>query len=383
MTSRAFPPETEAETIKVTSSPPTKTHRRRLRGRLVLRDGTTFEGFSFGDPRSISGEVVFNTGMTGYPETLTDPSYCGQILTLTYPLAGNYGVPRVQAGSALGLPFESSRVQVSALLVSDYSENYSHWDAEKSLGQWLEESNVPALTGIDTRALTKRLREEGSMLGRILIGGGNEPDWYDPNTENLMPRVSPAKPELFGSGDRRIAVIDCGGKNNIVECLTARGVEVLRTPWDHDFTNEKIDGVMIANGPGDPKKCAATVHQIRRLLSRGIPIYGICLGHQLLSLAIGADTYKLKYGHRSQNQPVMDELTNRCFITSQNHGFAVDAESLPEGWLPWFTNLNDGTNEGIRHKELPIRTVQFHPEAAPGPVDTEWLFDELVALVRK
>ncbi len=383
MSPRALPPEAQAENTATHETLKPRSFRRHLPGALHLRDGAIFKGFSFGAPRSVSGEAVFGTGMTGYPETITDPSHHGQLLAFTFPMIGNYGVPHRRADSQLGLPFESSRIQIAGLLVSDYSEEHSHWDAEKSLGDWLAGEGVPALTGIDTRALTKHLREAGTMVGRIVIDGQDPPDWYDPNAESLVPKVSISEPQRYGSGDRRVAVIDCGGKNNIIECLLARGVEVLRVPWDYDLSQEDIHGVMITNGPGDPKRCSATVHQIRRLLKRRIPIFGICLGHQLLSLAVGADTYKLKYGHRSQNQPVIDEMTGRCYVTSQNHGFAVDAESLPEGWLPWFTNLNDGTNEGIRHRELPVCSVQFHPEAAPGPVDTEWLFEELMSNVRK
>ncbi len=352
------------------------------KARLVLEDGSEYEGISFGYEGSVAGEVVFNTGMVGYPETLTDPSYKGQILVLTYPLIGNYGVPKRREGCRLGLPFESCGVQIQALIVSDYSECFSHWDADRSLADWLKESQVPGLCGIDTRSLTIKLRERGTMLGKILFEGESVEE-YDPNKENLMPKVSMGEPDVHGSGDRRVVVIDCGGKNNIINNLMARGVEVKRVPWDHDLSNEQFNGVMVTNGPGDPKQCAKTIHQLRRVMSRNVPVFGICLGHQLLSLAIGADTYKLKYGHRSQNQPVIEEGTGRCFITSQNHGFAVNAESLPEGWNVWFTNLNDDTNEGIRHETLPLRSCQFHPEAAPGPVDTEHLFDEFIDMVKK
>lgn len=351
------------------------------KARLVLEDGSSYEGTSFGYEGSVAGEVVFNTGMVGYPETLTDPSYSGQILVTTFPLEGNYGVPRERAGCEIGLPFESSRIQVQGLIVCDYSERYSHWDAQKSLADWLKESKVPALTGIDTRSLTKRLRERGTMLGHIEFPGKAVQD-YDPNEVNLMPLVSPSEPIIYNKGGRkRVALIDCGAKNNIVQHLVARNLEVIRTPWNHDFAAEKLDGVMISNGPGDPKQCAATVKQIQKLLERRIPTFGICLGNQLLALSIGADTYKLKYGHRGQNQPVIDVTTNRCYVTSQNHGFAVNDKSLPEGWKVWFKNLNDDTNEGIRHETLPFRSVQFHPEAAPGPVDTEYLFDDLVSMM--
>lgn len=353
----------------------------KTKARLVLADGSQYEGFSFGYEGSSAGEVVFNTGMVGYPETLTDPSYRGQILTLTYPLIGNYGVPAANKDCPLGLPFESNEIQIRALIVSDYSEEYSHWAAKQSLADWLKEHKVPAITGIDTRSLTIKLREHGTMLGKLIYE--KDVDQYDPSLVNLLPEVSIKEPTFYGSGDRRIVVIDCGGKNNIIQCLVKRGVEVMCVPWDYDLTNEKFHGVMVSNGPGDPKQASKTIHQLRRMLTRNVPMFGICLGHQLLSLAIGADTFKLKYGHRSQNQPVIEQGTNRCYITSQNHGYAVDNDSLPEGWEVWFKNLNDNTNEGIRHQSLPIRSCQFHPEAAPGPVDTEYLFDELVEMVNK
>lgn len=352
-------------------------------GRLILEDGTEFEGLSFGATQSLSGEVVFNTGMVGYPEALTDPSYRGQILTCTFPLIGNYGVPHRHANCEIGLPFESDCVQIAGLIVSDYSQHHSHWDAEKSLGDWLKENGVPGLSGIDTRGLTKKLREHGTMLGKIVFGDAKV-DLHDQNEDNLVADVSPREPKLYGEGNpHRIVMIDCGGKNNIISHLTRRGFEVLRVPYDHDLEQESFRGIMVSNGPGDPKMCHKTIRTLRRQLQQRTPIFGICLGHQLLSLAIGADTYKLKYGHRSQNQPVIESQTDRCFITSQNHGFAVDARSLPDDWEPWFTNLNDGTNEGIRHKTLPVRSCQFHPEAAPGPVDTGYLFDEFLEAVAK
>jgi carbamoyl-phosphate synthase small subunit len=323
--------------------------------------------------------------MVGYPETLTDPSYAGQILALTYPLVGNYGVPAPKPGDPLMLPFESNRIQVSGLVVTHYSAMYSHWDAARSLADWLKEHRVPAIEGVDTRRLTMILRERGTMLGKIVVDGTGDVELFDPNKRNLVADVSPRTVEKYGvgTGKKRLILVDCGAKHSIIDHLVRRGFEVVRVPWDHDIAAEQMDAVMISNGPGDPKMCARTIHQLRRLLERRIPTFGICLGHQLLSLAIGADTYKLKYGHRSQNQPVIEEGTRRCFVTSQNHGYAVDATSLPEGWLPWFTNLNDNTNEGIRHEALPVRSCQFHPEAAPGPVDTQYLFDELMKAVAK
>ncbi|MBI1292214.1 glutamine-hydrolyzing carbamoyl-phosphate synthase small subunit [bacterium] len=352
------------------------------KARLALQDGSVYGGFSFGHEGPVAGEVVFNTGMVGYPETFTDPSYAGQILVLTYPMIGNYGIPRAVPNCEIGLPYESDRIQIAGLIVTDYSTEFSHWDALGDLASWLKESKVPALTGVDTRSLTKELRERGTMLGKIVLEGGADVPYVDPNKDNLVAQVSPREVKKYGVGNKRkVVMVDCGAKNNIIGELVARDMEVTRVPWDANLEGMEMDGVMISNGPGDPKQCAATVHQIRRLIARKVPTFGICLGHQLLALAIGADTYKLKYGHRSQNQPVREEGTNRCLVTSQNHGFAVDAKALPDGWVPWFTNLNDGTNEGIRHESLPIRSAQFHPEAAPGPVDANYLFDQFVEMI--
>ncbi len=366
------------ETIMLETDEPGENEQ--IPGRLVLEDGTVYEGSSFGAATSTAGEVVFNTGMAGYPDTLTDPSYRGQILTLTYPLIGNYGVPANRKSGNLNLNFESNRVQVQALIVADYSQAYSHWNAAKSLAKWLKSEGVPALTGIDTRALTQKLREKGTMLGKIEFGDTSI-SFFNPNLLNLVAEASISAPEWYGDGEKRVALIDCGAKHNILHNLLKRGLQVLRVPWDYDLSNEQFDGLMISNGPGDPKTCRKTVANIRAVLAREIPTFGICMGHQLLSLAAGAATYKLKYGHRSQNQPVMDVQSGRCLITSQNHGYAVDEQNLPGDWEPWFINLNDDTNEGIRHKRKPFRSVQFHPEAAPGPVDAEYLFDEFVAMV--
>ncbi len=354
-----------------------------LDARLVLEDGVEFAGECFGHTESTSGEVVFTTGMVGYPETLTDPSYFGQIIVCTYPLIGNYGVPSDLADAdGMDQRLESWKIHARGLVVADYSRKYSHWEAGRSLDQWLKEQGITAITGIDTRRLTILLRERGSMLGKIVVGGRDVAQ-YDPNHENLGPRVSVAKPTLYGKGNQRgrIAVVDCGAKHNIVRSLVARGLEVLRTPWDFDLSSEKLDGVMLSNGPGDPTYYTSTVEQVRGLIDRGVPTMGVCLGNQLLGLAIGASTFKLKYGHRGQNQPVIEVGTNRCAMTSQNHGFALDTATLPKGWSPWFENLNDGTNEGIHHESGLFRSVQFHPEAAPGPVDTAYLFDEFAALV--
>lgn len=347
---------------------------------LVLEDGTRFDGEAFGHAESVAGEVVFNTGMVGYPESLTDPSYCGQVLVCTYPLIGNYGVPAACDAGGMDRFMESWRIHARGLIVSDYSRCYSHWNAGRSLDEWLKSEKIPAMTGVDTRALTKRLREKGSMLGKIIVGG-RDVAAYDPNRVNLGPMVSVARPTVYkpaGAARGRVAVIDCGCKHNIVRSLVARGVEVLRVPWDDDLGGERFDGVMLSNGPGDPVQYGATIETVRGLVERGVPIFGVCLGNQLLALAIGAKTYKLKYGHRGQNQPALEVGTERAYMTSQNHGFAVDERSLPAGWSPWFVNLNDGTNEGIRHESGRWRSVQFHPEACPGPVDTAYLFDQFV-----
>jgi carbamoyl-phosphate synthase small subunit len=346
--------------------------------RLVLEDGSVFSGRGFGGPSATSGEVVFNTGMVGYPEALTDPSYKGQILVLTYPLVGNYGVPARGGAAGLHPSFESDAIQVSGLVVAEAAVDYSHWSAASSLGGWLAEQAVPGLSGVDTRALTKRLRERGVMLGKLVGDDDVDVELRDPNRENLVAAVSVKEPILYGTGRRRVVLVDCGCKHSIVRNLVDRGLSVLRVPWDHDFLSEDFDALMISNGPGDPKTCAATIEHVRRAMELGRPILGVCLGNQILALAAGADTYKLKFGHRGQNQPCGRVGTPRCYITSQNHGFAVDEQTLPAEWEPWFRNLNDGTNEGIRHRSRPFMSVQFHPEAAPGPLDTTFLFDELV-----
>lgn len=354
-----------------------KTH---ISGSLVLEDGSIFEGKIIGHAESISGEVVFNTGMVGYPETFTDPSYKGQILSLTYPLIGNYGVPHSQALEGLSNVFESNEVQVQGVVMTDYSIEYSHWNAQQSLDEWFKEHKVIGLYGVDTRQLTKKLRQRGSMLGKI-ISEGQDRDFYDPNRENLVQLVSIKEPLVYGNGKQKVVLIDCGGKFNIIRSLVGRGVQVKRVPWDYDFLNEDFDGVMISNGPGDPQMCQPTVALVRRLLEGNRPVFGICLGHQILSLAAGAETYKMKFGHRSQNQPCLELGTQRCYITSQNHGFAVKPTGLSSGWEPWFVNANDGSNEGIRHESKPFMSVQFHPEATPGPMDTSHLFDRFIDLL--
>ncbi|WP_319482446.1 glutamine-hydrolyzing carbamoyl-phosphate synthase small subunit [uncultured Draconibacterium sp.] len=344
--------------------------------KLTLEDGTVFMGKSFGSEKSVAGEVVFYTAMTGYPESLTDPSYTGQILVSTYPMIGNYGVPFNKKENGIHKYYESHKLHISGLIISDYSFEFSHWNAEKSLSDWLKEYEVPGLFDIDTRALTKILREKGSMLGKIEFE--DEIDFYDPNKENLVAVASCTEREVYGDGEHKVVLVDCGVKNNIIRCLLKRGATVIRVPWDYDYTKEDFDGLFISNGPGDPANCDATVEYIKNVIGVEKPIMGICLGNQLLARAAGAETYKLKFGHRSHNQPVLLEGTNKCYITSQNHGFAVATETLSDDWEPLFTNVNDGTNEGIRHKTKPFFSTQFHPEASSGPVDTEFLFDEFI-----
>lgn len=349
---------------------------------LVLEDGTKFHGKSFGYDQPVAGEVVFNTAMMGYPESLTDPSYAGQLMTLTYPLVGNYGVPPFtleQNGMATFM--ESDKIYASAIIVADYSEKYSHWNAVESLADWLKREHVPGITGIDTRQLTKVLREHGVMMGKIIFD--DEPDNI-PTAEyegvNWVDRVSCKDIIRYNEGaGKKVVLVDCGVKNNIIRCLVNRGVEVIRVPWNYDYTSMEFDGLFLGNGPGDPDMCEDAVKVIRKQMSMGRkPICGICMGNQLLAKAGGATIYKLKYGHRSHNQPVREVGTNRCYVTSQNHGYAVDAKTLGSEWRELFVNMNDGSNEGVAHKENPWFTSQFHPEACSGPIDTEFMFDRFI-----
>ena len=381
---------------------------------LILDDGSRFHGKSFGYEKPVAGEVVFNTAMTGYPESLTDPSYAGQLMTLTYPLVGNYGVPPFTVEpNGLATFMESERIHAEAIIVSDYSEDFSHWNAVESLADWLKREQVPGITGIDTRELTKVLREHGVMMGRIVFDDvENEIDNSQLTIDNYedvnyVDRVSCKEIIVYTGKEsplhfpittptaqlncqlstvncqlKRVVLLDCGVKSNILRCLLKRDVEVIRVPWNYDYNELEFDGLFISNGPGDPDTCDAAVQNIRRAMkNEKLPIFGICMGNQLLSKAGGAKIYKLKYGHRSHNQPVRMVGTERCFITSQNHGYAVDNTTLTEDWEPLFINMNDGSNEGIKHKRNPWFSAQFHPEAASGPTDTEFLFDEFVKLL--
>ena len=357
------------------------------KGKLVLQDGTVFEGVSFGYDGPAAGEVVFGTGMVGYPETLTDASFSRQILVMTYPIIGNYGVPEQSA-------WEAERVHVAGLIVSNYIDIPSHAQSSMNLGTWLQREKVPALEIADTRQLTQHIREHGVMPGKIVFD--TDIPFYDPDAENLVARVSTKHVTKHGTGEYgrddpggrpgpvTIALIDCGAKRNIERSLLARNARVVTVPWDYDLFAPAVDfafdGILISNGPGNPKAVRQTIATIRKAMGRRIPVFGICLGHQLLALAAGGDTYKLKFGHRSQNQPCVLHETKRCYITTQNHGFAVG--TLPPHFVPWFVNANDGSNEGIHHIEYPFFSVQFHPEAAPGPLDTEWLFDDFLEKVR-
>lgn len=363
---------------------------------LVLEDGSTFVGYGFGAPKKVSGEIVFSTSMVGYPESLTDPSYKGQILTFTYPLVGNYGVPPYEKENGILKHFESDDIKVTGFIVHELCKNPFHWASTRTLDQWLKAENIPGIYGIDTRKLTKKLRVKGVMLGILHVCEvDEEPDLpqlldevkniQDPNFTDLAKQVSVKKPIHYASGGSKTAVlIDCGVKYGIIRNLLRRGFDVVRVPYD--FSADKIldydpDGIMISNGPGDPKICVKTIESVRILMDESLPIMGICLGTQILALAVGGDTYKLKYGHRSQNQPALDLETGRCYITTQNHGYTVKNESLKEtGLEAWFMNANDKTVEGVKHKNKPAFALQWHPEASPGPYDTEFLFERFKKL---
>lgn len=349
---------------------------------LVLEDGTKYHAKSFGYDSPVAGEVVFNTAMMGYPESLTDPSYAGQMMVLTFPLVGNYGVPAFSIEpNTLPTFMEGNRIYASAIIVSDYSEEYSHWNAKESLAEWLKREHVTGITGVDTRELTKVLREHGVMMGKILFD--DEPDNI-PEAQyegvNFVDKVSCKEIIRYNEGaGKRVVLVDCGVKANIIRSLINRGLEVIRVPWNYDYTSMDFDGLFLGNGPGDPDMCEDAVNIIRKQMNASQkPICGICMGNQLLAKAAGAKIYKLKYGHRSHNQPVRMVGTNACYITSQNHGYAVDAKTLDKDWSEYFVNMNDGSNEGIRHKSNAWFSSQFHPEACSGPVDTTFMFDLFV-----
>ncbi|WEW56558.1 Multifunctional pyrimidine synthesis protein CAD [Emydomyces testavorans] len=362
------------------------------RATFTIRDGPVFHGKSFGAQKNISGEAVFTTSLVGYPESLSDPSYRGQILVFTQPLIGNYGVPSAEKDeNGLLKYFESPSLQAVGVVVADVAEKYSHWTAVESLGEWCIREGVPAISGVDTRAIVTYLREQGSSLARITVGEEYDADqdeaFVDPEQINLVAKVSTKAPfHITGSSNAHVAVIDCGVKENILRSIVNRGASITVFPFD--FPIQKVahhfDGVFISNGPGDPTHCQKTVYNLRKLMETSqLPVMGICLGHQLLALAAGARTIKLKYGNRAHNIPALDLTTGRCHITSQNHGYAVDAYTLPSDWKPYFINLNDSSNEGMIHKSRPIFSTQFHPEAKGGPLDSSYLFDIYLDSVQK
>ena len=356
-------------------------NRERKRAVLRLEGGAEFKGWMLGYDGPCDGEAVFSTAMVGYPESLTDPSYSGQILCVSYPIVGNYGVPEEGVDEyGISKNFESDRIWARGLVISEYSFDYSHWNAVKSLDQWLREQRVPAIYGVDTRALTQELRQNGSQLAMIVPEGVEKSfPVPDPNKENQIAIVSCKEVIHYGHGEKKVVLVDCGVKHNILRCFVDRGVELIRVPWDYDFNTLEWDGLFISNGPGNPQYCDVTVRHLQEAMKGNKPIFGICMGYQLLARAAGASTFKLKYGHRSHNQPARIVGSNVCVITSQNHGFAVDPLGLGPDWEEWFVNMNDGTNEGIRHKSKPFCSVQFHPEASSGPTDTQFLFDEFIS----
>ncbi len=362
----------------------------------MLEDGSVFEGIGFGYPSEIAGEVVFNTGMVGYTETLTDPSYRGQILCLTYPLVGNYGVPSFDVVDQYGLPkfFESEKIQVRALLIHDLSDIASHWSCVRTLDQWLYDEKIPGIYGIDTRELTKRIRVHGVMMGAVLV---SETPIENSRLQkvlasakydglNFMPEVSASSPQEYGDKNSEcIVVLDTGVKYSIIRNIMRTGYRTVRLPWDASY--EKVmsydpKGVVISNGPGDPKVCTSTIKTATKLIKNDTPTLGICLGNQILALAAGADTYKLKFGHRGQNKPCIDKRTSQVYVTSQNHGYGIDPKSLAKtGFNVWFSNADDDTIEGIEHKSKPVIAVQFHPEASPGPYDCMFVFDRFKQII--
>ncbi len=350
--------------------------------KLILENGSEFEGYSFGYYGPSHGEVVFSTAMVGYPESLTDPSFSGQILVSTYPIIGNYGVPPMDKENGIEKFFESGKIHVQALIITDYSFEYSHWNAVKSLDEWMKEEKIPGIYGVDTRELTKILRENGSMPGKIVTEeSGSDFTVTDPTRENRVALVSCNEIIKYGSGNKRVVLVDCGVKNSIIRWILDKGVEITRVPWDYNFNELEYDGVVISNGPGDPDLCETTSRHIQAAMAIGKPIYGIGMGNLLLAKAAGADVFKLKYGHRGHNQPVRMHNTTNCFITSQNHSYAVNMNTLPQEWEPLFTNLNDGTCEGIKHKTKPFFASQFHPAAADVSVNTKQIFDEFFKML--
>lgn len=364
---------------------------------MALEDGTILEGIGFGHPAEVTGEVVFNTGMVGYPESLTDPSYYGQILVQTYPLIGNYGKSSSKITNNFNIPlhFESDRIQVTGYCISELQTNPSHWALEKTLDGWLKEEKIPGIYGIDTRELTKKLRIKGVMLGILKVAEEidiekikeKSKSIQDPNALDLVRAVTVGKPMEYNSGNSpKVILIDCGVKFGILRNLLARNADVVRVPYDFSadqVLNYEPSGIVVSNGPGDPKMCSKTIETVREFLETDIPVMGICLGTQILGLAAGGDTYKLKFGHRAVNHPCMDLQTKKVYITTQNHGYTVKSESLVNtNFEVSHINVNDKTIEGIKHKSKSIFGVQWHPEG-PGPLESEFLFDNFISEVIK
>lgn len=366
---------------------------------LKLSDGSNFEGELIGAPLRASGELVFTTGMVGYSEAMTDPSYFGQILVFTYPLIGNYGIPALPKALELPIPrgFESDRVNTAAVILTIDSEEAFHWNSLQTLDQWLKQQNVPGIVGLDTRHLVHMVRQTRNLLGQVIPEAAEgvrsygpkltqvaAKGYFDPGQYEIVDEVSTKERKRIGQGKVRIGLVDCGVKWNIIRQLVERDCEVELLPWNTDLSTVDCNGWLLSNGPGDPTRTGALRENVAKdLLTGDRPVLGICLGHQILALAAGAKTLRMEYGHRSHNQPVYQVGTRRGCITSQNHGYVVDESTLPEGWEPWFKNANDQTNEGIRHKTKPFRSVQFHPEAAGGPRDTGWILEQFVNEVKR
>ncbi|KXN73854.1 arginine-specific carbamoyl-phosphate synthetase, small chain [Conidiobolus coronatus NRRL 28638] len=355
---------------------------------LKLKTGQVFSGTSFGAPIPKSGEAVFTTSTVGYPESLTDPSYRGQILVFTQPLIGNYGVPpQEQDIYKLLKYFESDKIQVQGIIVNDYATKYSHWNAVQSLSQWCVQQGVPAISGIDTRAVVHLLRNQGSTLGCIDFNLNSTPEFNDPNQRNLVDEVSTKEPYQVGldGSDVHIGVIDCGIKHNILRSIISKGAKATVLPWNYDVAKNahKFDGLFISNGPGNPTHCSPLVNNMKQVFETyNKPIFGICMGNQIIGMAAGLNIAKMQYGNRGHNQPAVHLESGKCYITSQNHGYALNDQNMPQSWSKYFQNANDGSNEGIKHNSLPISSVQFHPEAKGGPEDTLFLFDKFLANVR-
>ncbi|NMI82985.1 MAG: carbamoyl-phosphate synthase (glutamine-hydrolyzing) small subunit [Candidatus Nitrosopumilus sp. MTA1] len=386
-----------SDSTRVTITTKKSSHANKF-GKLVFDDGTVIDGQGFGYSTTVFGEIVFNTGMVGYPEALTDPSYNGQILTLTYPLIGNYGVPdpSIKDDDGISKFFESDKIQVRGLVVHELSLTASHWNLSMTLDEWMHNEKIPGISGIDTRELTKKLRTGGVMMAALVVSDSeidveeikkqlsSAPHY---NSEQFMEIVSTKQERVYGDDKKSVVVIDTGAKNAILRNIRQMGYKVILLPWN--VTYEKIisynpKGVVLTSGPGDPQNCPDTIDTAKKLIENNIPTLGICLGAQIIGIAGNTETYKLKYGHRGQNKPCVNLENNQVYVTSQNHGYGITPESLEKSEFNlWFTNADDKTVEGIKHKKQNCIAVQFHPEAAPGPFDCKFVFEELKHLMEK